>query len=62
MPVLLTVLPVLHLHQVQVATRDHLIPPAMQFELAKKLHAKTVTFPSGEYLRGQVDGATDLTP
>jgi hypothetical protein len=32
----------------QVSTRDHLIPPAMQFELADKLHAKTVTFPAGE--------------
>jgi hypothetical protein len=31
----------------QVSTRDHLIPPAMQFELADKLHAKTVTFPAG---------------
>jgi hypothetical protein len=32
----------------QVSTRDHLIPPAMQFELADKLHAKTVTFPAGK--------------
>ncbi|WIA42141.1 hypothetical protein OEZ86_009410 [Tetradesmus obliquus] len=31
----------------QLSTRDHLIPPAMQFELADKLHAKTVTFPTG---------------
>jgi hypothetical protein len=35
---------------VQVSTRDHLIPPAMQFELADKLHAKTVTFPTGAQL------------
>lgn len=41
----------------QVSTRDHVIPVQMQFDLATKLKARTVTFPTGN----RVDDSVMIT-